>query len=341
LFLRDSLEQNYTAKTETGYCLQYEPGEFTRLPNRYYTFQYGGIDFFALDSNTFNEPLPLPTTQEGEKYRKFLENRRAQIEQDVLNMIEASSHLDPDQPDEAEELESLRTKLSQMEEVKADINKQLTRDRSVVVDTEQLDWLKQRLIQSWQSSTVRGRILYFHHPPYVTEVSKWHQAQTLAIRNRLRDVLNAVAEEVGDFAQGRPLVDLVLNGHAHCLEHLQTLDTGHADSNIHWLICGGSGSSLRRQRPEGVELMEPIFDEKKPQEFDIPLREVCVARSNLFIGRNGQGSEKRRPYSGLRIDVKPGNPPKFIARPLIAEWYHRQWHYSEQSFSLYSSKDEG
>ena len=29
------------------------PGEFTRLPNRYYTFRYGGIDFFALDSSTF------------------------------------------------------------------------------------------------------------------------------------------------------------------------------------------------------------------------------------------------------------------------------------------------
>ncbi|MEO0647971.1 MAG: metallophosphoesterase, partial [Cyanobacteria bacterium J06650_10] len=35
-------------------CLDYRPGLFTRLPNRYYRFRYGGIDFFALDSNTWN-----------------------------------------------------------------------------------------------------------------------------------------------------------------------------------------------------------------------------------------------------------------------------------------------
>ncbi len=68
--------------------------------------------------------------------------------------------------------------------------------------------------------------------------------------------LDAVAKEIGSLNQGRPLVDLVLNGHAHCLEHLETMDTGHADSHIHWLVCGGSGFSLRRQRIEGADLME-------------------------------------------------------------------------------------
>ena len=54
--LNNHLNQYYTAKTDTGYCLSYEPGHFTRLPNRYYTFRYGGIDFFALDSNTSIPP---------------------------------------------------------------------------------------------------------------------------------------------------------------------------------------------------------------------------------------------------------------------------------------------
>ncbi|MBC6435379.1 metallophosphoesterase, partial [Nostoc sp. HG1] len=35
--LASHLDQYYTAKTDTGHCLSYEPGHFTRLPNRYYT----------------------------------------------------------------------------------------------------------------------------------------------------------------------------------------------------------------------------------------------------------------------------------------------------------------
>jgi len=59
------LDEHYTAETSTGRCLKYEAGSFTRLPNRYYTFRYGGIDFFALDSNTINEPV-LPSTDQSE-----------------------------------------------------------------------------------------------------------------------------------------------------------------------------------------------------------------------------------------------------------------------------------
>ncbi|HTE19941.1 MAG TPA: metallophosphoesterase, partial [Armatimonadota bacterium] len=36
----------------------YEPGRRTRLPNRYYRFQFGSVDFFALDSNTLEAPPP-------------------------------------------------------------------------------------------------------------------------------------------------------------------------------------------------------------------------------------------------------------------------------------------
>ncbi|MEH2151906.1 metallophosphoesterase family protein [Nostoc sp.] len=312
--LNDHLDQYYTAKTDTGRCLSYQPGHFTRLPNRYYTFRYGGIDFFALDSNTFNDPPPLPKTKEGDADRKLLQKRREDFEQEKLQIIETSAKLRPENPSEADQLDDFHAKLSQIEEIIVDIDKQLASNKTTLTDIEQLDWLKQRLIESWNNSEVRGRVIYFHHPPYVTEATKWQQAQTLIIRDRLRGVLDAVAKEIGSLAQGRPLVDLVLNGHAHCLEHLETMDTGHADSHIHWIVCGGSGFSLRRQRIEGADLME----ENK-----------LVARSHLFIGRNGQGFQKRRPYSGLRIDVKGDGQPKFIVRPLIAEWYQQQWHNRE------------
>ncbi|YAF96583.1 MAG: metallophosphoesterase [Nodularia sp. CChRGM 3473] len=312
------LDKHYTAQANTGRCLYYQPGQFTRLPNRYYTFSYGGIDFFALDSNTFNDPPPLPTTKEGAQQRKLLEKRREQFEQEKLQIMETAAYLNPDNPSEAEQLDDLQGQMSQIEELIVDIDKQLDTNKTMLTDIEQLEWLKQRLIESWHHPDVRGRVIYFHHPPYVTEATKWQQAQTLAIRDRLRDVLDDVAEAVGSLTQGQPLVDLVLNGHAHCLEHLQTLDTGHADSHINWIVCGGSGYSLRRQRTEGAELMESMGDTNK-----------LVARSHLFVGRHGHGSQKRRPYSCLRIDVKGDDKPKFIIRPLVAEWYQRQWHNRE------------
>ncbi|MEH1814321.1 MAG: metallophosphoesterase [Nostoc sp.] len=316
--LASHLDRYYTAKTDTGRCLSYQPGQFTRLPNRYYTFRYGGIDFFALDSNTFNDPPPLPKTKKGDADRKLLEKRREDFEQEKQEIIETSAKLRPENPNEADQLDDFHAKLSQIEEIIVDIDKQLATNKTTLTDIEQLDWLKQRLIESWNNPEVRGRIIYFHHPPYVTEATKWQQAQTLIVRDRLRGVLNAVAKEIGSLNQGRPLVDLVLNGHAHCLEHLETMDTGHADSHIHWIVCGGSGFSLRRQRIEGADLMETFGNENR-----------LVARSHLFIGRNGQGFQKRRPYSGLRIDVKGDGQPKFIVRPLVTEWYQRQWHNRE------------
>jgi hypothetical protein len=322
------LDEHYTAKTDKGKCIRYVPGQFTRLPNRYYTFRYGGIDFFALDSNTINDPLPLPDTKEGQAYRLSLQKRRDELEREQEEIRETSEKLNPNKPSDAEKIDDLQSKLSQIEEMIVDIEKQLNTPRITVVDTEQLEWLKQRLIESWNSSYVRGRVVYFHHPPYVTEATKWEQAQTLAVRSRIRKVLNEVASEVDSLTKGRPIVDLVLNGHAHCMEHIETLDTGNADSNINWIVCGGSGHSLRRQRPEGADLWNyfPISGEDKSK---------IIARSHLFVGRNGHGSHKRRPYSGLKIDVKEGTPPKFVVKPLVAERYQREWHQPEiESFTI-------
>lgn len=316
--LSHHLDQHYTAKTDMGWCLRYQPGIFTRLPNRYYTFRYGGIDFFALDSNTFNAPQPLPDTQAGETYRRVLETRRLDLEQQKLQMLEMSEKLNPDLPEDADQLNDLRTQLEQIEEVKIDINKQLEAHQPPTIDLEQLDWLRQRLIDSWHTEEVRGRIIFFHHPPYVTEATKWHQAQTLAVRYRLRQVLDEVANAINTLPGERPIVDLIFNGHAHCLEYIHTLATGHADSNLSWIVCGGSGFSLRRQREEGPELFETVEDMEGNHTR-------LVARSRLFIGRDGHGSQKRRPYSFLRIDVQIGTPPRFVVRPYVVERFQQQW----------------
>lgn len=317
--LQRHLDQHYNAKTDTGRCLRYEPGIFTRLPNRYYSFRYGGIDFFALDSNTFNTPSPLPDTQEGESNRRELERRRLEIEQEELEILAICDKLDSSNPTEAEQLDDLSAKLDQINEIKIDIEKQLASHHNPDVDLEQLDWLRTRLIESWHTAEVRGRILFFHHPPYVTEATKWNQAQTLAIRHRLRWVFNAVSQTLGTLAKERPIVDLIFNGHAHCLEYLRTGDTGYGDSHINYIISGGSGRRPRRQRPEGTELME-IFRETT----GASLRKV--ADSKLFVGRHAVNFQQRLPYSSVRIDVQDGCPPKFIVKPLIAERIGEEWY---------------
>ena len=329
--LERHLDQHYTAKTDTGRCLRYEPGHFTRLPNRYYTFRYGGIDFFALDSNTFNTPSPLPETQEGETYRRQLQKRRQEIDQEEVQILEkcvdASGlvdrhRLNPDNPTDAEQLDSLSAKLDQINEIKIDIEKQLASHKISDTDFEQLDWLRSRLIESWNTSEVRGRVIYFHHPPYVTEATKWHQAQTLAVRHRLRWVFEQVAETLGSLIKERSIVDLILNGHAHCLEYLRTVDTGFADSHINCIISGGSGHRPRRQREEGTELMETFTEIAGNSTRK-------VADSMLFVGRHDYNSQKRLPYSCVRIDVLDGRPPKFVVRPLVAERVDQQWYNRE------------
>jgi hypothetical protein len=208
----------------------------------------------------------------------------------------------------------------QLDELIRDIDKQLASSasartgRAPEVDQAQLDWFAEALIASWRNPTMRGRLLVLHHPPFVSEASKWDQGQTLAVRAHLRRVLDRVAAALGDRPAGRPLLDLVFSGHAHCLEVLRTGDTGHGDAGIPWVICGGGGHSLRRQRPEGPDLREgPPGDQR------------VVARSRLFLARSGRGSSLRRAYSALRVDVAAGSPPRFTLTPLVAEKAEGQW----------------
>ncbi len=235
--LRDHLELHYRAKTETGYCLQYEPGLFTRLPNRYYGFRYGGVEFFALDSNTFN--------------------------------------------------------------------------RGEGIDREQMDWFRQGLVASWQDPTVSRRIVYFHHAPYTTEAVHYNQSETLAVRRNFRAVLDRVKGEMGEVLGDRPVVDLVLSGHAHCFEHLRTGETGHGDRGMDWVVCGGSGMSLRSQRAGGRDVTEMIGERG--------MRVIRqVARSQVYVGRG-----ERLRHSFLRVDV--GSEGGLVLVPMLLERFRGEW----------------
>ncbi|MCZ2201405.1 metallophosphoesterase [Cylindrospermopsis raciborskii] len=319
--LETHLNKHYTGKVNTGRCLNYQPGKFTRLPNRYYSFNYGGIDFFALDSNTFNTPEPLPQSRSRDLRQKLWESRRS-LEQQELEILAVYEKLDSKNPQESEQLADLAGKLDQLNEIKLDIEKQLENHSNADTDFEQLEWLRERLIASWQDLNVRGRVLFFHHPPYVTEATKWQQGQTLAVRHRLREVLEQVRVALGNMEReitgGRPLVDLVFNGHAHCLEFLKTTDTGYGDSAINYIVCGGSGRRPRRQREEGTELLEDFSDHDNEHRRK-------VADSLLYVGRTGYDLETKKPYSCARVDVKAGIPPQFVITPLVTELIEGKW----------------
>jgi len=321
--LAQHLDEHYQGYLDGTRCLSYRPKQYTRVPNRYYQFRYGGIDFFALDSNTFNQPLPLSITDEDRPSREALQAQRQRLEDEKADLLRQAAELTMNPLDE-DGREEITEELEQIDEQIYDIDKQLDGDTLPVVDTEQLNWLQERLIASWQNPDVRGRILFFHHPPYVTESTKWCQGQTLAVRLHLRQVLDAVAAEVGDIARGAPLVNLVLNGHAHCMEYIKTEDTGHGDAHIPFVICGGSGYSLRRQRDEGPHLQENFHGEDR-----------TVATSHLFLGRTGKGSTLKRPYTGLRVDIGSGKAPAIMLTPLVAEKYDSQWnHYEVDSIKV-------
>ena len=262
--LQNYLKQHYSTQTDTGHSLNYEPGQFTRLPNRYYHFRYADIDFLGLDSSTFNHPVDV----EGAK---------------VLRAESPSQNLPED------------------------------------LDWAQLFWLRDRLIASLQNPQVRGRILYFHHPPYVTEMTKLNERACLSVRRHLRWVLDAVAQQLGEAAP-QPLVNLVLSGHAHCFEYLRTLETGHADGYLNWIICGGSGARLRLQDPDVTTVQEMCDGEKR-----------IVAKSQIFLGRQETSAGTRWPYSFVRVDVQGGDRPQFVIRPFITELHKGQWQRSEFS----------
>jgi len=315
--LADHLDRHYTSEVDGARCLTYRPARFTRLPNRYYSFRVAGLDVFALDSNTFNQPLAVGSSEAAPTQDDLLALRQ-QLQRELgrLRLALGATWMGPlDRGDQDVRADDLAGELEAIEEQLNDIDKQLDRgDNAQSVDHGQLDWLRDRLVASWRNPAVRGRILVLHHPPYVTEATKWFQGQTLAVRHRLRQVLDQVAAELGGRDQRQPLLNLVLSGHAHCLELIRTGDTGHGDANIPWVICGGSGYSLRRQRPEGPDLGGSVDGQA-----------ATLARSELFVGRSGQGARLRRPYSALRLEVAAGRPLRLTLNPLVTERVNHRW----------------
>ena len=301
--LDDYLDRHYTGEWDGHRCLQYRPGHHTRLPNRYYRFRHAGVDVFALDSNTLIAPLS------GDDDRAQLRQQLKALDEQQTRCLKALSL----QPRDEQQRDGLMDDLETLQEERLDLQRRL--HRHAAEDGEQLTWLREGLIASHRDPDVRGRILTLHHPPYVTERTKWSQADTLGIRQRLRSVLDDVNGALGRQSRSLRTVDLVLSGHAHCLEILRTHDTGHGDSFTNWVVCGGSGYSLRDQRGQGPDLTESVTGGERR----------LVATSDLYVGRSWADCNGGKAYSALRVDINEGSPLSIRLTPLISNREENGW----------------
>jgi hypothetical protein len=297
------LDRHYTAEWDGRRCLRYRPDQHTRLPNRYYRFRHAGVDVFALDSNTLIAPVS------GRDDHGLLKRELKSLDDAQIRCLKALSLQAPDESQRDGLLDELET----LQEERLDRLRRL--QQSTASDHEQLQWLRDGLIASHRDPSARGRILTLHHPPYVTEKTKWSQADTLAIRERLRTVLDDVNRALGKQSRSHRTVDLVLSGHAHCLEVLQTHDTGHGDSFTNWVVCGGSGYSLRDQRGQGSDLRES--SEGGAQHL--------IGRSELYVGRSWGAGNGGKAYSALRVDISEGRPLQILLTPLISSRQDQRW----------------
>ena len=301
--LDDYLDRHYTAEWDGQRCLQYQPGHHTRLPNRYYRFRHAGVDVFALDSNTLIAPLS------GRDDRASLRQQLKSLDDEQTRCLKALSLKARDE----QQRDGLMDDLETLQEERLDLQRRL--HHHAAEDGEQLTWLRDGLIASHRDPHVRGRILTLHHPPYVTERTKWAQADTLGIRQRLRTVLDDVNRVLGRQSRSQRTVDLVLSGHAHCLEILRTDDTGHGDSFTNWAVCGGSGYSLRDQRGQGPHLSESQSNGEQRR----------VATSDLYVGRSWADCDGGKAYSALRVDISEGSPLRIRLTPLISHREENGW----------------
>jgi len=95
------------AKTD-GRCLLYEPGRFTAYPT-VITPLVAGLTF-ALDSNTFNDPLPPPGTSRRCRPPPA-ENRRDELEQRNFKSSKPLPNLTTTSPTNSEQIDDLWAKL--------------------------------------------------------------------------------------------------------------------------------------------------------------------------------------------------------------------------------------
>ena len=223
--------------------LPYRPGQRTRIPNRYYWFTYGNCAFFALDSNTL-DGLPETPPQDSRAMwlrRKLAKERSGYLKKqlDVYEEARRDGKISAAAFRHAEE--QLMDDLAESEKEAVMLKKALKADAEDH-DSQQLEWL--RRVMGHSDVAGKWKIVYLHHPLYVSEESHTDDPERIGIRKNLRQIL---------VEQG---VHLVLSGHAHCFEWVRRAPAeggssgeeqqlSEKEGRICYIISGGGGRKLR------------------------------------------------------------------------------------------------
>jgi len=221
----------------------YMPGVDTRLPNRYYRFQYGCADFFALDSNTLDAPPPWTGAAPAER-----EDARARLAELEKRVAELNAELKQEQAlcDEATAAEEAEAAASGLEPESCVRRRRLAEEaldaqRAIALqlrrlrfgprdyDAEQIRWLKAGLESAARERPDNWRIVYLHHPLYTSIKNHCERPDVQDVRANLIELLAGHAH-------------LVLSGHSHAFEWFRTEQL--PETGI--FVSGGGGQiSLR------------------------------------------------------------------------------------------------
>jgi hypothetical protein len=158
-------------------------------------------------------------------------------------------------------------------------------------DPVQLQWLEQALANSVAERPGGWRVLYLHHPPWTTVANYVEQAAVHAIRSLLVPLL-------------ADRVHLVLAGHAHTFEWLQTEALPHCGL----FVTGGGGQGhLTRS------VLAPAVSARYPERVAALWASGLVEAANAGRGPVAADGEAGRLHHYLRVEV---TPDRLLVRPV-------------------------
>jgi 3',5'-cyclic AMP phosphodiesterase CpdA len=263
-----------------GAPLPYRCGERTRLPHRYYQFTQGGVDFFALDSNTLDAPPPAVAP---ESVRRAATKRSVLLEQE-LQTLESQLITTPTTPSDQLPRHPLSERIL---DIQRELALEQRRQRYEVTDFDraQLEWLEAALRESQTERPDHWRVVFLHHPLYTSIHNHCERPDVRSLRSNLLRLLQTSGQ-----------VHLILSGHSHAFEWLRS--SALPQTGI--FVTGGGGQVALRSSVFASRYRDRSFKQRAAL-ADAGIKECAV---------NGRGPTSPDGHAGLlyhylRVIVRP------------------------------------
>lgn len=273
--------------------LPYVPGKDTRLPNRYYQFSVGTVDFFGLDSNTLDTISPgradeIQMRTDAAERIKLLEERARELETALKSGTNPTAPPADVSNAERKAADSLPEN-QELAEKMLDVQRDLAYERRLLLytpqdyDADQIEWLRTALEESVRLRPDAWRIVYLHHPLYSSISNHCEGKDVQGVRTNLLPILQDTAH-------------LVLSGHSHSFEWITSADL----PNTGIFVTGGGGQATLCR-----SLLHPrnlTRHRDKYQLFRNSGAKECAAAGK---GPPAMDGENGKLYHYLRVQVSP------------------------------------